>query len=140
MVAVMALFDFTKKADYGLVMLAVLASKGKHKTVSVRELVDGKKLPRAFTAQIGKSLVEAGILGSKEGRCGGYFLIDDPSEVTLRQALTAIEGEIAPVGCVAGSMKTCPLDGNCGHQDLMSTLGTEMARVLEGYSLADLVK
>lgn len=136
----MALFDFTKKADYGLVMLAVLASKGGKRTVSVRELVEDKKLPRAFTAQIGKSLVEAGILGSKEGRGGGYYLKRDPETVNLREALTAIEGEIAPVGCVPGSRKLCPLDGNCGHQDLMKTLGGEMARVLEGYSLADLAK
>lgn len=135
----MALFDFTKKADYGLVMLSVLAGKGKNNTVSVRELVEDKKLPRAFTAQIGKNLVEAGVLGSREGRGGGYFLIKDPSEVNLRQALTAIEGEIAPTGCVGGSRKKCPLGGNCGHQSLMSRLGQQMAEVLESYSLADLI-
>lgn len=136
----MALFSFTKKADYGLVMLSALAVKGKGQTVSVRELVENNGLPRAFTAQIGKSLVEAGILGSKEGRGGGYYLKKNPENVAVKQALVAIEGEIAPTECVAGGGGRCAVGSKCKQKGFMNRIAREIGLVLEGYSLADLVE
>lgn len=67
----MAIFSLTKKADYGLSLLAHLSEKGRGGRVSLAEM-EKRGMPRPFMAQIANSLVVAGILNSKEGR-GGWL-------------------------------------------------------------------
>lgn len=135
----MSLFNVTKKADYGLLMLAALAQKGRGETISVRELSENYGLPRAFTAQIGKALVEAGIVGSQEGRFGGYYLIYNPEEVEVKEALEAIEGEISPVVCIT-QPGVCPVEKMCSQRSFMAKFTDKVEEMLTNYTLADLIK
>ncbi len=128
------MFTLTKKADYGMALLSILAQRGRGGRVSLKEL-EAMGMPRAFMAKIAISLVEAGILNSKEGKGGGFSLNYDPKEVQIREALEAVDGEVEPVVC--GS---CPMDGGCGEQDFMGKLTEEIKQLLEKYTLEDLIK
>lgn len=128
------MFTLTKKADYGLALLSVLAQKGRGGRVSLKKLSD-LGMPRAFMGKIAGSLVEAGILNSKEGKGGGFSLNYDPNEVQIKEALEAIEGEVEPV-CCGG----CPVGGDCGQQDFMDRLTDDINKLLEKYTLEDLIK
>lgn len=128
------MFTLTKKADYGMALLSILAQKGRGGRVSLKELA-GLGMPRAFTAKIAGSLVEAGILNSKEGKGGGFSLNYEPREVQIREALEAIEGVVEPV-CCGG----CPVESECGQQDFMSRLTDEIEGLLEKYTLEDLIR
>lgn len=127
------MFTLTKKADYGMAMLSILAQKGRAGRVSLKDLSD-LGMPRAFMGKIAGSLVEAGILNSKEGKGGGFSLNYDPKEIQIKEALEAIEGEVEPV-CCGG----CPVDGGCGQQDFMGRLTKEIEELLEKYTLEDLI-
>lgn len=126
------MFNLTKKADYGLSLLSVLAMRGRGSRVNLKELSE-MGLPRAFMSKIAASLVEAGILNSKEGKGGGYGLNYEPEEVQVREALEAIEGEVAPVSC-----NSCPMKGGCGQEGFMDKLTNEINQILEKYTLKDL--
>jgi Rrf2 family protein len=128
------MFTLTKKADYGLSMLSVLASRGRKGRVNLAELAD-LGMPRAFMSKIATSLVEAGILNSREGKGGGYGLNYKPKEIQVREALEAIEGEVEPVTC-----NGCPMDGGCGQVGFMGKLTEDINKLLERYTLEDLVK
>lgn len=128
------MFTLTKKSDYGLMLLSVLAKKGRGGRVSLVELA-ALGMPRAFTAKIASALVEAGIINSKEGKGGGYGLNYEPKEISVREALEAIEGEVEPA-CCGG----CPVEEECGQKSFMDELTGKINGVLDGYSLADLVK
>jgi len=134
----MSLFSLTRKSEYALLMLAELVDRGMGEKLSLTEM-EKMGLPRAFMAQVAKELVEGGILGSKEGRDGGYFLIDEAEDVNLREVLELVEGETGPVECVVGGM-VCPMADSCGHQGLMEDLNERMESLLESYTLADLIK
>src|SRR3989339_2125834 len=110
------MFTLTKKADYGMALLSILAQRGRSGRVSLKELAS-LGMPRAFMAKIAISLVEAGILNSKEGKGGGFSLNYEPKEIQVKEALEAIEGEVAPVNC-----ESCPMEGGCGQQTLMDKL------------------
>ena len=69
----MSLLGLSKKSDYGLAMLVMLAKRGVGEVVSTAEMVEEKELPRAFISQIAKEFIRVGIVGSKEGKGGGYF-------------------------------------------------------------------
>lgn len=128
------MFTLTKRADYGLALLSILAEKGRGGRVSLKELSE-LGMPRAFMAKIAIALVEAGILNSKEGKGGGFSLNYDPKEIQVKEALEAIEGEVEPV-CCGG----CPVDGDCGQQGFMDRLTKEIEQILEKYTLEDLIK
>ncbi len=127
------MFTLTKKADYGMALLSVCAQRGRGGRVSLKELSD-MGMPRAFMSKIAGSLVEAGILNSKEGKGGGFSLNYEPGEVQVREALEAIEGEVEPVNC-----ESCPMEGGCGQQTLMDKLTLQIEELLERYTLADLI-
>lgn len=128
------MFTLTKRSDYGLALLSILAERGRGGRVSLKYLSE-LGMPRAFMAKIAIDLVEAGILNSKEGKGGGFSLNYEPKEVQVKEALEAIEGEVEPV-CCGG----CPVDGECGQQDFMSRLTGDINKLLEKYTLEDLIK
>lgn len=128
------MFTLTKKADYGLSLLTILAGRGRGSRISLKELSD-LGMPRAFMAKIASALVEAGILNSKEGKNGGYGLNYEPKEIQVREALEAIEGEVEPVTCTG-----CPMNRGCGQISFMERLTEDVNMLLEKYTLADLAK
>ena len=134
----MALFSLTKKSDYGLSFLAFLAQSGRGGRVNLTEL-EKRGLPRAFMSQIAGSLVDAGILNSKEGRGGGYALNYEPKDISIKETLEAIEGDVAPVACVSDP-GSCPAEEVCGQKSFMGRFTTNIEQMLEKQSLADLIK
>lgn len=92
-------------------------------------------MPRAFMSKIAASLVENGILNSREGKGGGYGLNYEPKEIQVREALEAIEGEVEPVTCGG-----CPVEDSCGQVSFMDKLTEDINRLLEKYTLEDLAK
>src|SRR3990167_6869663 len=107
----MATFNLTKRADYGLSMLSLLAARGKGGRVSLTELAN-KGLPKAFMAQIANKMVQSGFLASKEGRGGGYGLTTEPKDISLKSVLEAIDGDLAPVTCI-NKPGLCPIEDQC---------------------------
>lgn len=129
-----SMFTLTKKADYGLALLSILAKRGRGGRVSLKELGE-MGMPKAFMAKIATLLIEVGIINSKEGKGGGFALNYDPKEVQIKEALEAIEGEVEPVacgGCVAG--------GSCRQQGFMGRLTGDINKLLEKYTLEDLIR
>lgn len=133
----MATFNLTKKADYGMSMLSLLAARGKDGRISLTEL-SAKGLPKAFMAQIANRMVRAGFLTSKEGRGGGYTLTTEPKNLGLKTVLEAIDGNLAPVSCI-DKPGLCPIEDQCWQKGFMLRFSYEMGKMMEKYTLADLI-
>jgi len=133
----MATFNLTKKADYGLSMLSLLAARGKGGRVSLTEL-SKKGLPKAFMAQIANKMVQSGFLSSKEGRGGGYGLISEPKNISLKSILEAIDGDLAPVSCV-NKPGACPIEDHCWQKGFMLRFSYQLEKMMDKYTLADLI-
>lgn len=130
----MAAFRFRKKTNYGMAMLVLLCSyDGKY--MSVSEMQDFG-LPRSFLVKIAQDLIRADIIGSKEGRGGGYYLACDPEKTTLRDVIEALEGRVSIVSCLYGG--ECEFANECLHKGVMSTLSSDIESVLEKYTISDL--
>jgi Rrf2 family protein len=129
----MSLFKLTKRTDYALALLALLAKKPKGERVSLSEM-EKEGLPRAFMAQIAKDLTIGGVLISKEGKGGGYSLANEPGEVTVKEALEVLEGKVSPADC-----DRCEANERCNQKGFMANLSDEISDMLSSYSLIDLV-
>lgn len=132
----MALFSLSKRADYGIAFLAELTKAGKGRYLSLKELSE-LGLPRSFLAKIASLLVKAGIVGSKDGRGGGYYLKKDPGQVSVKEALEAIEGEMFMTYCMQKGVE-CPRQSYCRQRRFMQSLNGHFKNILEVYTLRDL--
>lgn len=132
------MLSMSRKADYGLLFLSVLAKKDKNEYVSVKDVAKENKIPSQFLAKIASSLKEMGIVESKEGVGGGYKLSIDPNEIPLGSVIEHLDGPVAPVSCMRGGECSC-MD-SCGHKDVMEKVSDSVQSTLDDYSLADLVK
>jgi len=131
----MTAFRFRKKTDYGLAMLSIIASS-KNKYVSVSQM-QKRGLPRSFLVKIAQELISAGIIGSKEGRGGGYYLKVNPKTYTLGRVIKVLEGEVAIVDCAVHGKK-CPLHDKCPQKKTLIKLNKDISSVLEKYTLSQI--
>ncbi len=127
----------TKKTDYGLTLLAALAAEP-NKTLSLRSIANQYKLPYKFIGQVAANLLDAGIISSKEGALGGYKLAKDPSEISLQQVITVLDGPIVKIDCLSG--KSCPRESDCQHHQIMCSIATTISASLAQKTIADLIK
>lgn len=132
----MSSFRFRKKTEYGMMMVSLLAKEGKGGLVSVRTMQENG-LPRSFLVKIARDLIKAKLIVAKEGRGGGYSLSKEPSTITLKEVVEAIDGQIATAACMIHGSKRCPLADKCPHKTMMSKLTEEITMVLSKYKLTD---
>lgn len=91
----------SKKTRYAIVALTRLAREYGKGPILIREIAESEKIPQRFLEGILLELRKVGILGSKLGKEGGYFLLRNPSEVTLSEVVRHFEGTIALMYCVS---------------------------------------
>jgi Rrf2 family protein len=100
----------TKQSEYGLAAILYLATQPKG-TLSLRDEIARRcGIPRNFLARILVRLRRTGILGSRRGAHGGYFLRVEVQRLSLADVLEALEGKIGLLRSAAKS----PEDGNAG--------------------------
>lgn len=91
----------SKKTRYAIVALTRLAREYGKGPMQIREIAEREKIPQNFLENILLDLRKLGILGSKLGKSGGYFLLKKPEEVNLAEIVRHFEGTIALMYCVS---------------------------------------
>ena len=91
-----------------------------------------------YLSQIVISMRSAGMVQSVRGARGGYKLAEKPENITLKQIVEALDGEIFLVDCV-NDMKNCSRVGICATRDVWSLLGQKISETLQAVTLSDLV-
>ena len=111
--------------------------------LKINELVAKERLPVKFLEQILTQLREAGYIGTKRGKAGGYLLAKPAREISLGKVIRLIDGPLAPISCVsvtAYERCSCPDEDHCGLRMLMLDVRNAIARILDRYVLADVVE
>lgn len=131
----------SSKAHYGLRMMTELAKAHGEGPRSLTEVARAEHLPLAYLEQLAGPLRRAGLLVSTRGQHGGYVLSRPPDEISVLDIVTVVEGEVAPVECVAHDYisGTCLRDGDCASRSLWLRLKASIDSVLAGTSLLELV-
>ena len=90
---------FTTKAEYGVRLLIQLGRHGNGHPVSLKAIAEAENLPLAYCERIAALLKKADLVVSTRGAHGGYVLARPAEEITMDQAVLALEGAIAPMDC-----------------------------------------
>ena len=108
---------------------------------SIGELVKIHPMSAALLEGLLLDLKRGGILGSKKGKGGGYFLLKHPDETPLAQVLRILDGPIAPIPCVSLHFYERCQDCNealCALNRLMAEVRDANLGILEQRTLSDL--
>jgi Rrf2 family protein len=89
------------KTRYAIVALTRLAKDYGNGPVPIKKISEEEKIPQSFLENILLELRNEGILGSKLGKSGGYFLLKNPESVTLAQVVRLFEGSVGLMYCVS---------------------------------------
>lgn len=131
----------SKKSKYGLKALLVLGREAGRGPVLVSDIADREAIPRKFLEAILLELKHHGIVESKKGKGGGYFLRRAPAEIAFGEVIRVLEGPLAAVSCVSQTayMKCaeCVDEETCGVRLAMKQVRDATARILDHKTLAD---
>ncbi|MEI9958138.1 MAG: Rrf2 family transcriptional regulator [Ferruginibacter sp.] len=132
----------SKKTQYGLKALGYLAAKYGQGPVLISEIARKKKIPIKFLESILLQLKNKGVLDSKKGKGGGYFLAQSPKKTTLALAIRIVDGPIAMIPCVSLNFyqkcKDCE-EATCGLNKAMAFTRDATLKILEKKTLYDLI-
>jgi Rrf2 family iron-sulfur cluster assembly transcriptional regulator len=123
------------RSDYAARALLSLALHGRDGPTSVKEIAERTALPQPYLEQILLTAKGAGLVRSKRGVGGGYVLARPPEDITLAEIFSAVEG---PLATPLGEHDHC--EGHCVLQEVWVGVSEQMGLILEGFTLADLVR
>jgi len=134
----------SKRGEYGLRAMIVLADSSQVNAplpvVQIKEISEREKIPAKYLEQIMLTLKNAGLLHSKMGIGGGYYLAKPASEITLGQIFRVLDGPLAPIRCVSQMAYEpcgCPDEETCGLRLVMGDVRNAISNILDHTSLED---
>src|SRR5210317_1821502 len=103
------------KSRYGLRALFDMAYHAGTLPAQIKDISRRQNISPRYLEQIFQDLKRGGLLKSRRGPQGGYFLSRKPQEITVKQILDAAEGNMALVDCSKsgkGCKKVCDFDNH----------------------------
>lgn len=135
----------SKKTKYAINALLYLLRQQQDGVQLLRaaEIAQQKNIPPKFLENILLELKTAGILGSKAGRGGGYYLRKAPEEVNLADLHRLFDGAIGLLPCVTyqyyEKCEECENEESCGIRQALLTVRNQTVEILKENSLATLL-
>ena len=131
----------SKRGEYGLKAMIDLASQDEPTAVSqIKDIAARQQIPEKFLEQILLTLKNAGLLRSRAGVGGGYYLAKVPADITLGQVVRTLDGPLAPISCVsqmAYERCVCDDESTCGLRLAMLDVRNAITGILDKTTLAD---
>lgn len=132
--------QLSKRTQYGLRALYALARNYGHGTLLIEQLSREEAIPKKFLEQILLSLKSSGLVTSKKGKGGGYFLVKPPEQISLGSVVRFMEGPLAPLPCASETQfrkcEECVDVETCGTRIVMREVRDSIAEILDNTTLA----
>ena len=127
------------KADYAVRAAIELAAAGSERPTKGDTVAQAQGIPLKFLENILADMRHAGLVTSRRGAEGGYWLARPAEEITVADIIVAVDEPIDATGC-AGKENCMGEDaGRCMTHDLWASLNSKMIEFLDSVSLKKLV-
>ncbi len=128
----------TRQTDYGIILLAYLASRPPEQILTARDAAQECRLPVPMVSKILKTLARGGILTSHRGVKGGYGLSRRPERITIGDIIGALEGPIGITEC-SSSPGSCEQEPLCPVRINWQRISLAVRGALEKIPLSEMV-
>lgn len=131
----------SKKTKYGLKALSYLLKQERNTPVLISDISKAENISQKYLESILLTLKKSGILSSKKGKGGGYFLLQNPKEIKISTIMRVLEGPIAMLPCVSlnyyEKCDDCVNEEECSLSILMAEVRDSTLKILENKTLAN---
>lgn len=129
----------TSRGEYAIRAALYMADHYGDGAIQMNEISGRTRVPRKYLEQIFLALKGHGLVGTKRGNCGGYYLRRPPANITVGQILRIMDGPIAPMHCASVTAhEDCSLAYGCALRTLWVEIREAIVGITDRTSLADL--
>lgn len=138
------MITLSKKTRYAMIALIKLAKEYGKGPVLISDIAESEQIPQRFLENILLELKKMGVLGSRLGKTGGYFLIKKPEEVSLDEIVRHFEGSIAMLYCISEKSyqpcEFCKKEENCKIRHVFKEIRDNTVSVLKKTTIDQLLE
>lgn len=132
----------SNKTKYGIKALVFLAKQKDKDPISTKIIAQSENISVKFLESILVVLKNNGLLSSKRGKFGGYYLLRSAKKIYMTEVMRILDGPIALIPCVSLNFyeecEDCATDKKCCINDVMLKVRDSTLNILSKTSLADL--
>lgn len=129
----------TTYTDYSLRLLMFVALKDDG-LATISEVADAYGISKNHLMKVAHQLGVAGYVETVRGRSGGLRLAKPAASISLGDIVRRTEQDMTLVPCLDPANVKCVITSCCGLRRALALATERFFEVLDGYSLADLVK
>ena len=126
------------KGRYALRVLIDLAEHDTGEFVPLKLIAERQEISEKYLESIAVVYSKAGLLAGHRGKGGGYRLAKAADAITVREALELVEGDLAPVACLAEPVNTCDRQASCRTLPMWQKFYDMTLAYFSGITIADL--
>lgn len=134
------MFKINRKIEYALIALKHMSHKSPGQLTSAKEICDIYKTPFDPTSRVLQILSQNEILQAEQGARGGYQIVKDLNNVSLRNLSLLIVGPIEIANCFHGDYSNCDISQTCHIISPMLTLNEKINVVFDSVMIGDLIQ
>lgn len=110
--------------------------------LQIHTIAERQKIPKEFLLQILNELKRAGLVDSKRGSAGGYYLAKHPESISVGDVLRIIDGSILEMECFKkeekGFGKGCEREDGCNFRPVWDEVRKIVVGVVNSITFDDL--
>tara|TARA_B100000900_G_scaffold275562_1_gene235498 strand:- start:371 stop:805 length:435 start_codon:yes stop_codon:yes gene_type:complete len=128
----------TTKSRYAINALAELLVYARNTPVRLKDISEKQNIELNYLEQIFRKLRLAGIVKSTRGRNGGYVYASDPTKISIKQIMDAVEEDLDATNCAGAS--SCFEGRQCSSHKLWDDLNHVVDNYLSKIFINDLAE
>lgn len=129
----------TTKGRYGLRLMLDLAMREGAGPILLKDIASRQNLSEKYLWSLVAPLKAGGYLRSMRGAKGGYMLAKSADEITLKDIVTTLEGNLCLVDCVYDD-NFCNRSTNCISHCVWRDISAQVSAIFENITLASMLK
>ena len=131
----------SQRTRYTIRALLHLADRYGSGPVRLGDIAEAQNIPPKFLTVMLSQMIRNGLVASRRGREGGYWLAKPPAEISYGEIVRLTRGSLGLLPCASRfayqKCKHCITEEKCRLHRVMLMVRDETARILDGLSLAD---
>lgn len=133
------MFKINRKVEYALIALKHMSTKSPGQLTSAKEICDIYHTPFDPTSRVLQIMTQHEVLNAEQGAKGGYQIVKDLSDLSMRKLSDMIIGPIEIANCFHGDYSECTISSTCHIIAPMLNLNESIKKLFNTIMITDLI-